>query len=338
MTYAEVLENAKKVMAPKCQVCLDCNGKACAGKLPGVGAKGDGSSFTVCREYLKSIKINMDVIHPAYETDASIELFGKTFKYPFFVAPIGGMSFNYTNYINDVEYTEAVVYGAKESGIFAFTGDGPQDEYFTSTLPVLKNAGGLGVSTIKPWKNDKIIHHIKLVEETGAMAFAIDVDSAALVNLKLMGKPVDPKSPEELREIVNSTKLPFIVKGIMTAESAIRCAETGAYGIVISTHGGRVMEDNPATASKIQEIRQAVGDKLKIFVDGGIRSGADVFKCIALGADAVLIGRPYAIAAHGGREEGVKLYTQKIAAELTETMMMSNCKSLKDINLTKIIL
>jgi len=191
MTYAEVLENAKKVMAPKCQVCLDCNGKACAGKLPGVGAKGDGSSFTVCREYLKSIKINMDVIHPAYETDASIELFGKTFKYPFFVAPIGGMSFNYTNYINDVEYTEAVVYGAKESGIFAFTGDGPQDEYFTSTLPVLKNAGGLGVSTIKPWKNDKIIHHIKLVEETGAMVSITNLEDTSLPDDEDMGLGLD---------------------------------------------------------------------------------------------------------------------------------------------------
>ena len=86
----------------------------------------------------------------------------------------------------------------------------------------------------------------------------------------------------------------------------------------------------------LPEIRAAVGDKLKIFVDGGVRSGADVFKCLALGADAVLIGRPYVIAAHGGGVEGVEIYTRKIMAELREAMMMTNCASLADINESKI--
>ncbi|MCQ2586096.1 MAG: alpha-hydroxy-acid oxidizing protein [Treponema sp.] len=108
------------------------------------------------------------------------------------------------------------------------------------------------------------------------------------------------------------------------------------YGIVVSSHGGRVMEDNPCPASLVQEIRKAVGPDFKIIVDGGIRTGGDVFKCLALGADAVLIGRPYAIAAHGGRAEGVKLYTQIIAEELKEIMIMTDCRSLKDITSDKI--
>lgn len=337
MTYEEVLERAREALAPKCKVCPDCNGIACKGQIPGVGAKGSGRAFTVCREFLSGVKLRMDAVHEAYEPDLSIELFGKTFAAPFFIAPIGGMSFNYTNVLTEAEYAETVIGGAREKGIFAFTGDGPDDAYFPATVPLIQAADGVAVSTIKPWKNEKIIRQIHELENVGAMAFAVDVDAAALINLKLQGKPVDPKSQEELRGLVESTSLPFIVKGVMTGASAVRCADAGVYGIVVSNHGGRVLDDTPAPCSMLPEIRAAVGDRMKIFVDGGIRSGADVFKCLALGADAVLIGRPYAIAAHGGGREGVGLYTDKIRGELAETMIMTDCRRLSDIGEDKIV-
>lgn len=337
MNYQEVLENAKKVLRPKCRVCAECNGLACKGEIPGVGGIGNGSGFTECRTYLKNIKIHMDAVHEDYEIDPSISLFGKTFKYPFFIAPIGGMPFNYTGYLSEEEYSEITVQGARESGIFAFTGDGPLDDYFPATLPVIKAAEGLAVSTVKPWAREKVLSRIEDLKKVGCMAWAMDLDSAALINLKLKGKPAYPKSVEELREFAEGADMPFLVKGIMTAKSALKCKEAGAYGIVVSNHGGRIMEDFPAPCSMVSEIRAAVGDSLKIFVDGGIRSGADVFKCLALGADAVLIGRPYAIAAHGGRQEGIRLYTEKIAQELTETMKMTDCRTLGDITAEKIL-
>lgn len=336
MTYQEVLENARKVMMPKCRVCPECNGIACRGEVPGVGAIGSASAFTECRTYLKQIKIHMDAVHEDYEVDASIELFGKNFAYPFFVAPIGGMPFNYTGHLTESEYCEMTVMGAVEEGIFAFTGDGPLDDYFPSTLPSIKAANGVAVSTVKPWDRQKVLGRIADLEQAGCMAFAMDIDSAALVNLKLKGKPAYTKSVSELQEFVAATKMPFIVKGIMTPHSAKKCKEAGAYGIVVSNHGGRIMEDFPAPCSMLAEIRKAVGNGMKIFVDGGIRSGADVFKCLALGADAVLIGRPYAIAAHGGGKEGVKIYTRKIAQELQEIMRMADCHTLKDITADKI--
>lgn len=338
MTYQEVLDHAREVMAPKCRVCPECNGLACKGEIPGVGAIGSGAGFTECRSYLKSVKLKMDAVHEYYESDTSIEMFGKKWEYPFFIAPIGGMPFNYTGHLTEQEYSEMVVYGALDCGTLAFTGDGPLDDYFPSTLPVIERANGLAVSTIKPWAQDKVMSRIQDLEKVGCMAFAMDIDSAALVNLKLQGKPAYPKSEEEIKEIVESTKMPFIVKGVMTPESALRCARAGAYGIVVSNHGGRIMEDFPAPVSVLSEIRKAVGDSMKIFVDGGIRSGADVFKCIALGADAVLIGRPYAIAAHGGGREGVKLYTEKIGKELREVMMMTDCRWVKHITSDKIIM
>jgi NAD(P)H-dependent flavin oxidoreductase YrpB (nitropropane dioxygenase family) len=337
MTYQEVLDNARKNMLPRCKVCPECNGIACKGQVPGVGGVGSGRAFTICREYLEKIKVRMDVIHEPYENDTSIELFGRKFDVPFFAAPIGGMTLNFTGSLTDEEYSRAVVDGTREAGGFAFTGDGPVDEYFLSSLPVIRDAGGVGVATLKPWKQEKVFDHIRRLEEVDAMAFAMDVDSASLINLKLLGKPVYPKPEREIREIVESTAMPFIVKGIMTGDSAKRCADAGVYGIVVSSHGGRVMEDMPAPASMLEEIRATVGGDVRIFVDGGIRSGTDVFKCLALGADAVLIGRPYAIVAHGGGSEGVRLYTEKIKDELKTVMMMTGCETLKDITRDKIM-
>lgn len=331
--YNEVLENARKVMAPKCRVCPDCNGMACRGEIPGVGGAGSGAAFIKARAYVQYIGIHMDAVHPHFDADTSIELFGKKFKYPFFVAPIGGMSFNYTGALTESEYTKAAVNGALSEGIFAFTGDGPMDAIFDDSLPIIKAANGVAVSTIKPWEMEKCFKKIERLKETGCMAFAMDVDSASLINLKLQGKPVFTKSKEEIADLVKAGgDMPFIVKGVMTAKAAVACAEAGAYGIVVSNHGGRVMECSVPPASMLPEIRAAVGDKIKIFVDGGIRSGADVFKCIALGADAVLIGRPYGIAIHGGGEEGVQLLTRKIGAELSETMLMTGASKLSEIS------
>lgn len=338
MNYQEVLENARMKMAPNCRVCKECNGVVCKGEIPGTGGKGNGNAFKICIDFLASVKIKLDVIYKDEGQDTSISLFGKNFRYPFFVAPIGGMNLNYNGSITESEYVDAVVNGSIKAGTAAFTGDGANDSFFLDSLPIIKAANGVAVPTIKPWKNDRALEKIKLLEEAKAMAFAMDIDSAGLINLALAGKPVSPKSVEELKELASATNVPFIVKGVMTKEGALKALEAGAYGIVVSSHGGRVLQDAPATCAMLPEIREAVGDKLKIFVDGGIRSGADVFKAIALGADAVLIGRTYAIAAFGGGAEGVELYTEKLGAELRDIMIMSGCKNLSDITRDKIIL
>ena len=338
MDYNELLNKAREKMAPRCRVCKECNGVVCKGEVPGVGGKGSGNAFKVCIDFLASVKINMDTIYKNEGQDTSISLFGKNFKYPFFAAPIGGMVLNYNGSMTEAEYAEAIVNGTLKAGCAGFTGDGPMDDLFLDSLPIIKKANGIAVPTIKPWKNDKALEKIKMIEEVNAMAFAMDIDSAGLINLALAGKPVSAKSVEELKELTDATNLPFIIKGVMTAKGAEKAYQAGAYGIVVSSHGGRVLADAPATCAMLPEIREAVGDKLKIFVDGGIRSGADVFKAIALGADAVLIGRPYAIAAFGGGIEGVEMYTEKIGAELRETMIMTGCKNLSDITRDKIIL
>lgn len=124
---------------------------------------------------------------------------------------------------------------------------------------------------------------------------------------------------------------PFIVKGVMTVKGALKAKEAGAAAIVVSNHGGRVQDQCPATAEVLPEIVKAVGGSMKIFVDGGIRSGVDIFKALALGADAVIIARPFVTAVYGGAEEGVKAYIDKLAGELADTMAMCGAFSLHEI-------
>lgn len=260
------------------------------------------------------------------------------FNYPVFAAPIGAVGLNYSPALDDYQYSEAIIGGCKEAGVIGFTGDGARDEFFDLPLEVVKNYGGYGVPTIKPWKKEEIIARIKRAEAIGVPAVAIDIDAAGLVTLALLGRPVGTKSVEDLKEIINSTKLPVILKGVMTVDGAKKALEAGAYGIVISNHGGRVLDHTPATIEVLPAIAEAVKGKMKIFIDGGFRSGLDIFKALALGADAVLIGRPYAVAAYGGRAEGVKIYTEKLGNELKETMIMTGCHELKDINKDKVFL
>ena len=132
-----------------------------------------------------------------------------------------------------------------------------------------------------------------------------------------------------------ATVKPWRDNGKLIAQ-AQRCAEAGCAGIIVSTHGGRVMTDAEATAKVLPEIRAAVGDRLTIIVDGGIRTGADIFKVLALGADAAMIGRPFVVAAHGGGAEGVELYANTKRAELEYMMTMANCPTVKDITAEKI--
>lgn len=331
MDYKKLLENAKKNIKT-CRVCPLCNGKVCRGEIPGVGGKGTGSGFIRNYDKLRDIKINMDTLYSPGEVDTSVELFGKSFKYPVFAAPIGAVKLNYGELYDDYNYQKAIIDGCKNSGIAGFTGDGVKEEAYEAPLKAIAENEGWGVPTIKPWKKDEILRKIKMAEDSGALAVAMDIDAAGLALLGMQGKPVSPKSAEDMKDIISSTNLPFIFKGIMTVEGAKKALEAGAYGIVVSNHGGRVLDETPSTVEVLPEIAKEVKGKVKIFIDGGIRSGLDIFKVIALGADAVLVGRPYAVAVYGGGTEGVELYTEKLGKELHETMVMTGAKDLAGIN------
>ena len=327
MTYQEILNNAKGNMGP-CKVCPVCDGRACKNTVPGPGAKGVGD--TAIRNYQKwqEIRVNMDTICENRPIDTSFDLFGESYKYPIFAGPVGAMKMHYGDKYDDLEYNEILVQACADAGIAAFTGDGLNEQVVKAAARAIGKAGGKGIPTIKPWSLPLIREKMDMVKAAGAKVIAMDIDAAGLPFLKNMEPPAGSKTVEELKEIIAYADMPFIVKGIMTVKGAVKAMEAGAAGIIVSNHGGRVLDQTPATAEVLERIALAVGGKMKIFVDGGIRSGVDVFKALALGADAVVIARPYVTAVYGGSAEGVQAYTDKIGGELADTMAMCGAHSL----------
>ena len=332
MNYKDMLKDARENLNGSCRVCKACNGVVCAGEVPGMGGKDTGSAFIQNFKSLQDIKINMRVIHNVVDPDTSVELFGRKMKAPIFAAPITGTTLNMGGKISEREYITPVVEGCIETGIFPMVGDTAVDSFLMDNLDVLKNNGGEGIVFIKPWENHDIIKKIKLAEEAGAFAVGVDVDACGLVTLSMHGKTVVPKDVEALKELKAATKLPFIVKGIMTVEDAMLAVEAGVDAIVVSNHGGRVLDCTPGAADVLPAIAEAVKGKLTILVDGGVRSGVDVLKLIGLGADGVLIGRPFVTASFGGGKEGVEMYINKIIGEFEATMRLTGCQSVKDID------
>ncbi|MGI5838578.1 MAG: alpha-hydroxy-acid oxidizing protein [bacterium] len=333
MNYAEILKNARENMNGNCKACRICNGEACRGVMPGPGGKATGDGFTRAYQKLQEIKVHMDTLYEEGPIDTGAELFGRTFKYPFFAAPIAGVGVQYGPKYSAEVYTKGLVRACAADGIGAFIYDDP------NVLPAMTEedkAGGCFIPTVKPWPVDYMLERFKLAEEMGAMAVATDIDGAGLALVQGKGRPVGPKSVEQIRTLVKSVNIPVLVKGIMTVQGARKAAAAGVYGLVVSTHGGRVQDQTPAPIEMLPEIAEAVGGQVKIFMDGGVRSGVDVFKCLALGADAVLIGRPYPVMFYGAEEEGVHFFNRKVGGEFREAMMMTASKTRADINPSKL--
>lgn len=331
MEWNEIVENAKK-RAVKCRFCPECNGLACKGQIPGLGGKGNGSSFIRNVEKLKDVRLNLDVLAENKPIDTSSSFFSAKVSLPVFVAPIAGIKNNYGAEMSESEYTEAVVKGAIDAGTFAFCGDGVDPKMFYEPVDIIQKYDGAGICTIKPWSQGGIDERLNYIKDKKIFALASDVDAAGLPLLRNAPFPVENKSVEALKAMKDLCKVPFIVKGVMTAEGALKALAAGADGIVVSNHGGRVLEDCLATIEVLPEISKAVKGKLTILVDGGFRSGKDVFKALALGADGVLIGRPAGLAAIGNGAEGVACYLNKIRRELAETMIMTSCNKISDIS------
>lgn len=314
--------------------CPVCDGKACKNTIPGPGAKGSGTVAMKNFDAWQKINLEMDAIAEQAEIDTSFEVFGKKFKLPIFAGPISNIRGNYSKMYKEQTYYEMLVNGCKDAGICAWTGDcvGDIENYVDIGLAAIKSCGGVGIPTLKPINKDKVIAKLKQVEDTGAFAVAIDVDSIGHPFFKTVKGALEPLSQDGLADVIKSTKLPFIVKGIMNVKSARKAIDAGAKGIVVSNHGGRVLDETPATADVLKEIADFAKGKCVVFVDGGIRTGRDVFKALALGADAVLIARPFVQVAFGDAEDGIFAYVESLEEELKDTMYMCGARKLSDIS------
>jgi len=333
LTWDIIRNNARKKFYIACKACVVCDGLECAGKVPGIGGIGTGSSFTENLTALARYQINLRTIHEVKIPDTSVELFGHKLALPVLAAPITGMETNLAGGMDEREYADAILDGCLECGTLGMVGDGASPKKYLIGLEAIKKRGGLGIPIFKPREyNLDIIKRFKAAEDAGAIAVGIDIDAASFKTMTLKGQAVGPKTIQELQELKSHLKIPFILKGIMNVESALAAIEAGADAIVVSNHGGRVMDHMPGTAEVLPEITNAVGGRIKVLVDGGIREGTDILKMLALGADAVMIGRPVCIAAFGAGQEGVSFYLREKLNELKKAMILTGCGSICHID------
>ncbi|MEG0273603.1 MAG: alpha-hydroxy-acid oxidizing protein [Longicatena sp.] len=334
--WQEVYASAKQ-RCEKCRCCPVCNGAACRGETPGPGGKGSGSAFVRNVDMLKNIFITMDTISDNTEITTTADFFGHSVSLPVYGAPISGIKQNYGADLDDLTYTKQLVEGCLQAGTLAFTGDGKDDELFCGPMKIVKENQGYGIPTIKPWSGDGMKWRIDLAAEGNALAIASDIDASGLINLRDSTTPVGFKNVEELKELKRMSSVPVILKGILSVKGAMKALEAGVDGIIVSNHGGRVLDDCLSGIEVLEEIVQAVNGRMKVFVDGGFRTGNDVFKALALGADGVLIGRPVSQAVIGDGSDGIKTYMEKIQLELKEAMAMAGCKCIQDIGREHVI-
>lgn len=324
---------AKTPMQAFCKICPVCDGKACAGQVPGMGGAITGSSFNANTEALRAVRINLRVVHGTDDPSTSFDFLGNSLKTPIMAAPMTGAKFNCGEGLDEYSFVKAIVQGAQNAGSIGWIGDTANYDMFEAGL---KAAGEVEkfIAIIKPRKEpSEIIKRFEHAKSKGAVAVGIDLDGAGLVTMRLNNQAVSPKTVDELKELKKAAEIPFIVKGIMTEDEALLCAEAGVDCIVVSNHGGRVLDGCPGVAETLPDITYALeGSPMKILADGSVRSGVDALKLMALGAQGVLVGRPLCWGAFGGGAEGVETFIKSYTNQLYQAMIMTGCEELSDIN------
>jgi len=329
MDMKEIRDKARKLAKGSCRVCPVCDGRVCSGEVPGMGGAGSGVSFRNNIDALASIRLNMRLVHEVKEPDLATEILGLKFAAPIMIGPIGGISFNLGDAMPEGDYQEAIVAGAAATGIVAGLPDAVPIAVMETAVAIAKKYPGVAVPFIKPWELPAFESKVEMCAGAGCRVIGCDLDSIGLITLRKMGHPAYAKNRAtlaEMTEMIHKRGAKFIIKGIMMVEDAVACLEAGVDGIVVSNHGGRVLDAVPGTAEVLPAVSAAARGRMAVIVDGGVRGGVDVLKMLALGADCVIIGRPYSIAAIGGGKEGVELYTQTCLAQLSQAMIMTGCQ------------
>jgi isopentenyl diphosphate isomerase/L-lactate dehydrogenase-like FMN-dependent dehydrogenase len=221
--------------------------------------------------------------------------------------------------------------GVRDSGSMMWLG--------VVTSEQLKEVLDTGVPTVrivKPFRDtEAMIKGLKEAEDAGAIAVGTDIDffyGSKRGDREPAPKNMGPKSVEELKMLAQVTKLPFILKGVLSAEDAAKALDIGAGGIVVSNHAGVVIDYAAHPLEVLPEIKKVIGDRMPIFIDSGFRRGSDVMKALALGADAILGGWAVLMGLAANESAGVTEIVNILTAELQRIMSVTGCSHLSDIN------
>jgi 4-hydroxymandelate oxidase len=341
MSVEDAREAARTRLKGFCAAYKTCDGqdtRICQGHSYGspigMGGPGTGASFANNFRALAELKLKSRLIGPDFQPDSGFTFLGKDLAMPVMGASVSGVnSFGGESVIAEADFCRAVVHGCKAARSLGWRGD--SFNYSIEQpygIEAIAEAGGWGVQIVKPRAQDAIKRFFEKAEAAGCAAVGVDVDGHGSYAMNAHGQPVFRKSVRDLAELASSTSLPFVVKGVMCAEDALAALEAGAKVIVVSNHGGRVLDCTPGTAEVLPAIAARLKGKAVIVADGGVRTGYDVLKMLALGADAVLVGRDLVRAAVGGGEEGVRAQMEMLGSDLRKAMKMAGVATLAEIS------
>ena len=281
-----------------------------------------GDSIQIAREYMDSLLVESRIIG-AVRPSTQFEFLGERFETPIMTAALSHIDL------------AGMAEGAAAAGAPVSVGMGDND-----TMAAVLKTGAKVMKIIKPYADhEEIFSRIRFAEENGAIAVGMDVEHSIHADDpeddNIHGLQMKLPTMDELREFIGSTRLPFFIKGALSVQDAVRCAELGCAGIILSHHNSLMRYAVPPVRL-LPKIRETLGDKLLLIADGGMESGFDAFKALALGADAVTVGRPLMGLLKEKGAEGVKEKIEEMTKQLQAMMYRTSSPDLKHIDPTVI--
>jgi 4-hydroxymandelate oxidase len=312
-----------------------------------------------CAAYARQ-RLRQHVLVDMEGATTRLELFGDTFEYPILLGPVA-----YHKLVApDGERATALAATAMQAGMVlstqasvaledvASTARAPlwfqlyiqHDRAHTRTLVRRAEAAGYKALVLTV---DAPVNGIRNREQRAGFGLPPGVEAVNLRGMQarpahtvqpggsgLFGSPLLAMAPtwKDVEWLIGLTRLPVLIKGITTDTDAAMAITHGAAGIIVSNHGGRTLDTLPATIDALPSIVATVDDRVPVLLDGGIRRGTDVFKALALGATATLIGRPYMYALAAAGAPGVAHVLHMLRTELEAAMAFTGCRTLKDID------
>ncbi len=322
------------------------------------GGSGDESTLRENRQALDNIRLYPRLLTDMRAGHTRLELYGQTFRHPILLAPVAFQALVHPH----GELATAQAASATDTGMICSTlSSFPLEAvarechsprwfqlYFQPhrehTLDLVRRAEGAGFQALVVTL-DTVIHSGSRRARRAGFRLPEGVVAENLVrypppqqrtlspddSLIFQGMMSEAPTWADMEWLIQQTRLPVLIKGVMHPADATRLATLGISGMIVSNHGGRALDHAPASISLLPAIREAVGPDMTLLLDGSIRSGQDAFKALALGANAVCVGRPqiYALAVAGAL--GVAHMIKLLREELELCMAQTGCPTLKEI-------
>lgn len=295
------------------------------------GAAESGETLRRNQRALRRFLFRQRIFHDITNPDTSIELFGRRLSTPALVAPVG--SFHWIAEKAERQVAE----GAGRAGTMVFVSHATKSdvrEWAEAATGPLVFMGYLSKG------GEEVLEYAKTAEKLGYAAVGLTMDVLQPTKIRdhipLSSKDGKPRKghPASLKDIEwlrREVSLPVVVKGIMGAEDARLAVGAGANALVVSNHGGRLLDFNRAAIEVLPEVVQAVGEKVPVLFDSGIRSGGDIVKALALGAKAVLVGRPICWGVGAAGAQGVERVIQILTEEIKRVLVMTGVGAVSEV-------